>query len=131
MTYVFVAGFIVAATVPAAAFAPPLGAYDARATTSQVCTLGYARGHRRVPYRVRDRVYAVYGLPRGQRRGYVIDHLVPLELAGTNALANLWPQTRVISGRKDRDENRLRAEVCDGQLSLADARAEILRMWRR
>jgi len=129
--YAFVAILVVAAALPAAAFVPPSGVYDTTATTSQVCTLGYARAHRRVPYRVRDRVYAAYGLPRGQRRGYVIDHLVPLELGGTNSPANLWPQARAVSHRKDRDENRLRAEICDGQLSLTDARAEILRIWRR
>jgi hypothetical protein len=113
------------------AFAPPTGAFDPAATPAQICALGYAHAHRKVPYRVRDLVYDRYGLPRGSRRGYVIDHLVPLELGGTNAIANLWPQTSAAAHRKDRDEDRLHAEVCAGAISLAAARAEMLRLWRR
>ena len=107
------------------------GAYDASATANAVCTLGYARRHRNVPYRIRDRVYTAYGLARGHRRGYIIDHLIPLELGGTNAVANLRPQPRPESKRKDRDEDRLHDEVCSGQITLAAARAEMIRLWRR
>jgi hypothetical protein len=113
------------------AFSSPPGAFDPAATYAAVCTAGYARSHRRVPYRLRDAVYAAYGLPRGHRTGYVIDHFVPLELGGTNDRANLWPQTRAEAKRKDLDEGRLRAEVCSNALSLDSARAEILRLWRR
>jgi hypothetical protein len=107
------------------------GAYDVNATASAVCTLGYARRHRKVPYRIRDRVYNAYGLARGHRRGYVIDHLIPLELGGANAIANLWPQPRPESKRKDRDEGRLHDQVCNGEITLAGARAEMIRLWRR
>lgn len=107
------------------------GAYDASATSSAVCTLGYARRHRNVPYRIRDRVYNAYGLARGHRRGYVIDHLIPLELGGTNTIANLWPQPRPESKRKDRDEGRLHDQVCNGEMTLASAREEMIRLWRR
>ncbi len=111
--------------------APPPGSFDARVTIAEICTLGFARRHRRVPYRLRDAVYNRYGLRRGFRRGYVIDHLIPLELGGRNDLANLWPQSRPRSYRKDRDENRLHDAVCAGNESLADARAEIVRLWRQ
>lgn len=129
--FALITSLAVASVTPAAAFAPPPGAYDPAATTSQICALGYSHAHRNVPYSVRDRVYNAYGLPRGQRRGYVIDHLIPLELSGTNATDNLWPQPRTVSHRKDRDENRLRGEVCNGTISLSGARAEIIRLWRR
>jgi hypothetical protein len=108
---------------------PPPGAYDPTATRNQVCQYGYARSHRNVPYRLRDAVYNAYGLPRGSRRGYVIDHFIPLELGGSNVRANLWPQTRAEAHLKDRDEDRLRAEVCSGAVSLDSARAEIRRLW--
>ncbi|GAC1491481.1 MAG: hypothetical protein NVS2B8_15660 [Vulcanimicrobiaceae bacterium] len=123
--------FGVAVGVPASAFEPPPGSFDRAVTVAQLCTLGYARRHRHVPYRVRDAVYARFGLPRGQRRGYVIDHLVPLELGGRNDVANLWPQTRAESRRKDREENRLHAAVCAGEVSLAAARQQLLARWRR
>ena len=111
--------------------ASPPGTFDARVTVAEICTLGFARRHRRVPYRLRDAVYDRYGLRRGFRRGYVIDHLIPLELGSRNDLANLWTQPRAQSYRKDRDENRLHDAVCAGSESLADARAEIVRIWRR
>lgn len=130
-----VVAFVLALAAPHAARAqrsvPLAGSFDARVTVGEVCTLGFARRHRHVPYRLRDAVYNRYGLRRGFRRGYVIDHLIPLELGGRNDLANLWPQPRVQSYRKDRDENRLHDAVCTGSESLADARAEILRIWRR
>jgi hypothetical protein len=113
------------------AWSSPAGAYDPAATRAAVCSTGYARAHRSVPYRVRDRIYDAYGLPRGSRRGYVIDHFIPLELGGTNDPANLWPQSRSEAHRKDRDEDRLRAEVCAGEISLDAAREEIRRLWRR
>jgi hypothetical protein len=127
--------FALALAAPNAArarsFVSPPGSFDSRVTVGELCTLGFARRHRRVPYRVRDAVYNRYGLWRGFRRGYVIDHLIPLELGGRNDLANLWPQPRAQSYRKDRDENRLHDAVCTGSESLADARAEIVRIWRR
>ncbi len=116
---------------PHASASTATGAYDARATSEAICTLGYARRHRNVPYRVRDHIYTAYGLARGHRRGYVIDHLVPLELGGTNEPANLWPQPRAESKRKDLDEGRLHDEVCSGRITLGAARAEMLRLWRR
>jgi len=119
------------AALPAEAEGPPPGAFDATATPAQICALGYARSRRKVPYRTRDLVYDRYGLPRGTRRGYVIDHFIPLELGGTNAVANLWPQPRAAARRKDRDEGRLHDEVCAGAISLAAARAEIIRLWGR
>ena len=128
----FAATLLACATIGrAAAQTAPAGAFDPTATPAQVCAIGYARAHRKVPYRVRDLVYDRYRLPRGSRRGYVIDHLIPLEIGGTNAIANLWPQPRAAAHRKDRDEDRLHGEVCSGEISLAAARAEILRLWKR
>jgi hypothetical protein len=119
-------------TMALAALAMPLGAgtaparaatFDARATSASVCTVGYAKQHRKVPRTLRDRIYNRYGIERGHRKGWVIDHRIPLELAGTNDEANLFP--------KDRDENRLRAAVCSGALTLSAARGEMLRLWSR
>jgi len=48
---------------------------------------------------------------------------------GSNAIANLWPQPRAAAHRKDLDANRLHDEICAGEISLAAARAEMLRLW--
>jgi hypothetical protein len=104
-----------------------------------VCAMGYARHARNVPYRVRDAVYASYGIPRGHRtaaggyigprRNYVIDHLVPLELGGANAVQNLWPQPRTEAKAKDRVEDALHEAVCSGRMKLGDAQLRIERHW--
>ncbi len=112
------------------------------ATTSSgdVCRPGYAHAARNVPYRVRDAVYTAYGLPRGHRtpsggyvgprRGYVIDHLVPLELGGANDVRNLWPQPRNEAHVKDRVEDALHEAVCSGRMRLFDAQQRIARNWQ-
>jgi hypothetical protein len=111
------------------------------ATTSArvVCAPKYARDERNVSYAVRDAVYYSYGIPRGryiggtyvgERRNFVIDHLIPLELGGSNARANLWPQPRTDALAKDRVEDALHTLVCDGRLSLTIAQRAIAADWR-
>jgi hypothetical protein len=95
-----------------------------------VCVYGNASRHRKVSYRTRDRVYLAYGIPRGQRKGrYEIDHLVPLELGGSNRPANLWPQPLADAKKKDRVEDRLHELVCDGEMTLDAAQRAIERDW--
>jgi hypothetical protein len=122
-----------AADLPNASLTPGAVA-DTDATI--VCAYGYARAHRNVPYAERDRVYNEYGIPRGTRsasprRGYRIDHLVPLELGGANDERNLWPQTFADSERKDRVESALHAAVCyEHRITLQQAQAAIARDWQ-
>ena len=95
-----------------------------------VCQFGKARRERAVSYRTRDRVYLEYGIPRGQRKGrFRIDHLIPLELGGSNLPANLWPQTYADSKRKDRVEGELHEAVCSGAMPLDLAQRAIARDW--
>lgn len=113
----------------------------ATSSTAVVCRPGHAHAVRNVSYRVRDAVYTAYGLPRGRRtpgggyvgprRGYVIDHLVPLELGGANDPRNLWPQPRAEARAKDRVEDTLHEAVCSGQMGLVDAQQRIVRDWER
>lgn len=80
---------------------------------------------------MRDRVYAEYGRTRGPSCCEV-DHLVPLELGGSNDLKNLWPQPddpRPGDAEKDQLENELHHQVCAGKLSLADAQKCITSNW--
>lgn len=112
----------------------------ATSSTGTVCRPGYAHAARNVPYRVRDAVYTAYGLPRGHRtprggyvgprRGYVIDHLVPLELGGANNVRNLWPQPRNEAHAKDRVEDELHEAVCSGRMRLVDAQQRIVQDWQ-
>lgn len=80
---------------------------------------------------VKNEVYAEYGIPAGQHYRYRIDHLVPLELDGSNSIRNLWPQPVGASRAKDRLENTLHSMVCAGQISLASAQRAIRTNWVR
>jgi len=96
-------------------------------TEAEVCVPGWSAAHRNVPARVRREVLASYGgAPAG---AYELDHLVSLELGGTNDPANLWPQAGRIPNPKDRVENRLHRLVCAGRVDLADAQQRIAADW--
>lgn len=125
--------FLAGSTVPVAAALPnraltPGDAAEHDAT--QVCAVGDARRHRAVSYKIRDRVYLAYGIPRGHRQGrYRIDHLIPLELGGSNRQLNLWPQPLEDSRLKDRVESQLHEAVCSGLMGLAMAQRAIAQDW--
>jgi hypothetical protein len=88
------------------------------ATAAEVCSAGYTRRVRYVPNHVRLEAYAAYGRDAGGNC-CELDHLIPLELGGSNDAANLWPQPLGEAAHKDRLERRLHALVCSGELELA------------
>jgi hypothetical protein len=88
------------------------------------------RGRRDVPREMRRAVFAAYGLSPHQPPGsYEVDHLVPLELGGSNGQRNLWPEAAPGFHDKDRVENELHARVCSGAMSLQAAQREIAADW--
>jgi hypothetical protein len=59
-----------------------------------------------------------------------LDHLVPLELGGSNDITNLWPEIGKPTGNpKDSVENALNHAVCAGKVSLAAAQQDIAANW--
>jgi hypothetical protein len=108
-------------------------------TASQVCEPGYARAVRHVSEEERQQVFTAYGLPGnhfgycGGRRGCELDHLISLELGGSNNPKNLWPESYDSqpwnAHLKDHLENTLHALVCSGRLSLDDAQRAISSNW--
>jgi hypothetical protein len=58
----------------------------------------------------------------GSRSDYQEDHLISLELGGSPTdPRNLWPEPYPRATDVDKIENELNAEVCSGQLTLAQA----------
>ncbi len=58
----------------------------------------------------------------GSLSDYQEDHLISLELGGNPTdPRNLWPEPYPRAADVDKIENELNAEVCDGQLTLAQA----------
>jgi hypothetical protein len=100
-------------------------------TASTVCVVGYASGARNVSDAEKAAVYARYGIVWVPFR-HEVDHLISLELGGSNAIGNLWPEP--YAGRwgartKDVLENRLHDLVCAGRLSLAVAQRQEASNW--
>jgi hypothetical protein len=62
-----------------------------------------------------------------------IDHIVSLELGGSNDIANLFPERASPAPGykvKDKLENRLHSLVCSGQMRLSSARVGIASNWQ-
>ena len=102
-------------------------------TAQDVCTYGYARKVRDVPAEMKRQVYREYGITSHGVGDYEIDHLIPLELGGSNSIKNLWPEsyrTSPWNARvKDRLEAHLHTLVCSGQLDLKTAQQAIASNW--
>ena len=72
---------------------------------------------------------AAYG-DTGSASGYEYDHFVPLELGGaTNDARNLWPEPGASPNPKDKVEDYLNREVCDGKMTLSRAQSLIVKNW--
>lgn len=122
----------VAGALPDAACSP--GAVFPTATREQICVSGYARSVRDVPEAEKQQVYAEYGITSRKPGQYEVDHLVSLELGGSNEIANLWPEAaepRPGFHEKDRYENYLHDQVCAGRIDLREAQRRIAQDWLR
>jgi hypothetical protein len=84
-----------------------------------------------VPSSEATAVYTEYHV-RHLPYAHEVDHLISLELGGSNAIRNLWPEpyAGVWGARtKDKLENRLHALVCAGSLTLQAAQRAISVDW--
>ncbi len=131
---------------------PPL-VPDARLTpglvdstnTAVVCAPGYAGRARNVTLATKRVVYASYKMtPAGHFRtsaagvrvwhsDFEVDHLVSLQLGGSNDPANLWIQSyrtkTYNASSKDALENRLHWLVCHHRIPLVEAQRAIRVNW--
>jgi hypothetical protein len=123
-------GCVAQNALPDSACSP--GAIFADVTKDQVCVPGYSKGVRDVPDSVKNQVYAEYGIASHTTGEYEVDHLISLELGGSNDIANLWPEPaepRPGFHEKDKVENYLHQQVCSGAMSMADAQSIIATDW--
>jgi hypothetical protein len=74
-----------------------------------------------------DVAYPAYGIPG--RDTSELDHLVSLELGGSNDITNLWPEVGSLPNPKDKVENALHRAVCDGKVTLRAAQQAIASDW--
>ena len=108
---------------------PAVAQADIRTT---ICTAGWTVKVRppdsQTGYAKHDVSAPAYSLPPGTAGEE--DHLVPLELGGSNDITNLWLEAGKIPNPKDAVEDRLHREVCAGTITLARARAAIAANWQ-
>jgi len=110
------------------------GAINPAATLAVICVKGYTSqpGIRNVTDSIKTKVFAEYGVdPKADQ--FEIDHLVSLELGGSNDIRNLWPQaynTAPLNAHvKDALENKLHALVCAGKADLSAVQHDISTDW--
>jgi hypothetical protein len=123
-------GSCIRARLPDRACTP--GAVFRSVGKSQVCVPGHARRVRNVPQSLKNSIYGEYGIRSHSRGQFEVDHLVPLELGGSNAAKNLWPEAASPKPgfhEKDRLENALHERVCSGAMSLTRAQHLFERNW--
>jgi hypothetical protein len=99
---------------------------------SIVCVSGYSSKVRDVSVATKEKDFAEYGIPYSEHANYEVDHLISLELGGSNDISNLWPEAHNIpdgSFIKDKLENYLHVQVCNGKITLVQAQYEISSDW--
>lgn len=102
-------------------------------TAKDICVSGYAGKVRNVPQSVKEQAYKEYGITHREKGEYEVDHLISLELGGSNSIKNLWPesfQTKPWNAHvKDKLENAFHDDVCSGKIDIADAQRQIAANW--
>jgi hypothetical protein len=108
------------------------GAILPQATKEEICVPGYSKNVRNVSTSEKDQVFAEYGVTERSLGEYEVDHLISLELGGSNEIANLWPEAAEPKPgfhEKDKVENYMHDQVCSGAISLQQAQIEIATNW--
>jgi len=112
------------------------GAYYSKLTKPVLCSAGFTtKAIRNVPESVKFAVEREYGLEPGRYgQSLEIDHIVSLELGGSNDIANLFPEKLYAQPGyriKDKLENKLHDLVCSGRMLLRVAQREIAFNWQK
>jgi hypothetical protein len=107
------------------------GAYYNGLTKAVICSAGFhTSAVRNVPESEKHQVEVEYGLaPSSYGSTLEIDHIVSLELGGSNDAANLYPEEAPGFRVKDKLENKVHSLVCSGQMTLSAAQHQIAANW--
>lgn len=124
-------GCVVHDSLPDKACTP--GSIFKSVSKSQVCIPGYSRFVRHVSTQTKNEVLKRYGIATSKNNEYEIDHLISLQLGGSNDIANLWPEAASpLPGfhQKDSVENFLHSQVRKGKMTLQQADDQISKDWK-
>jgi hypothetical protein len=96
---------------------------------ARICTRGYSSSVRSVTAATKRAVYSSYGIAAPKPGQYEVDHLISLELGGSNSQKNLWPEPTPSSFSKDSVENALHRAICAKRIPIDSAQRWIARDW--
>jgi hypothetical protein len=106
---------------------------DVTTTNANVtCALPTHGAEAAIPLAERTAIYGKYDLTaRSKQRKYVLDYLVPPDLGGTRAEANIWPAALRGTGfyQKVQTDHVLRNLVCRRAISLVQAQRDLEKNW--
>jgi hypothetical protein len=136
----FVIGLAGAATINLAADTLQIGLPSAfltpgdarKVTKEQICAPGYAASIKPTKESIKEEAFSRYGLRDGKSTTEVLDHLIPVELGGTDSVENLWPEPARgawNAAQKDALEQQLLTLVCDGTLTVKQAQTAMKKNW--
>jgi hypothetical protein len=94
--------------------------------TAKLCRPGYAHTARHVLASTKRAIERAYHRQPGCCE---IDHLIPLELGGSNKPSNLWAQPYPDAYAKDSVENWAHRQVCAGQQPIRRVQQQMASDW--
>ena len=112
------------------------GAYYKKLTKKVICSPTFRTGPiRKVRQSLKFNVERAYGMEAKKYGSALeIDHIISLELGGSNDVANLFPEGLFAHPGyriKDKLENKLHDLVCDGTMTLRAVRRGIASDWQK
>jgi hypothetical protein len=108
------------------------GATFANVTKDLICVSGYSKTVRKVSQKTKEEVYAAYNVYSHGPGEYEVDHFISLALGCSNETANLWPEAAKPEPgfrQKDKVENYLLKQVCEGKMTIAQAQKSVSVDW--
>ena len=93
----------------------------------KICVVGYTKTVRSVSTATKNKVFKEYDISYYQHSNYEVDHIISLELGGSNDISNLFPESYLINNGarvKDVFENYLHKQVCNGSMTITEAQKE-------
>lgn len=111
------------------------GAIDETRTLESICDDPTSKFRKNFSSSFKKIIFGQYNEPRDAKgiKGHEADHLIAIELGGSNNSANVWPErANPFPGyhEKDHVENYLHAQVCvEKTMTLAQAQYKIATNW--
>ncbi len=96
-----------------------------------LCKRGYASTVKAVSTKIKTATYTAYGITEEEKKNYILDRFVPINLGGTNDQSNIWPQLTGNSANKNKVESFLFEEMCAGRITVSQSQELVSTKWQK